>query len=129
MVKLIEVLKSAARHSAPAMKLARLVDFPRQLAAHRKLIRPYRSPYAAIERSRMVGTPLLIGYFETGFGLGEYARGLASALDAVGTPFAVYPYNSYTARARGEAPWARKKDSIGTRGRCETRSTHHTLAR
>jgi len=107
MIKLIEALKSAARRHPSTAKLYRQAHFLRQLAAHRKLIRAYRSPHGPAEWGRVVESPLLIGYFETGFGLGEYARGLASALDAVGTPFAVYPYAGCS---RGEAPWARKYD-------------------
>jgi len=60
--------------------------------------------------------PLLIGYFETGFGLGEHVRGLAAALDAVGTPFAVYPYNAFTSRPRDEAPWAPRYDVTNAHG-------------
>lgn len=53
---------------------------------------------------------MLIGYFESVLGLGEYARGLASALETVGTPFAVYPYNGFTGRPLSEAHWVRRYD-------------------
>jgi glycosyltransferase involved in cell wall biosynthesis len=85
-------------------------EFLNQLAAHQKFIEPYKAPNVATNSARIVETPLLIGYFETSFGLGEYARGLASALQAVSLPFAVYPYNGFTYRPRDEAPWASHYD-------------------
>jgi glycosyltransferase involved in cell wall biosynthesis len=103
MIKLIGALKSAAKRHPSIVAIARQVRFLGQLAAHRKLIRPYMSHRGQLDWNHVVETPLLIGYFETGFGLGEYARGLASALDAVGMPFSIYPYNAY-GRGRNEAP-------------------------
>jgi hypothetical protein len=64
--------------------MVRKVTFSRELlAVHRKLIQPYMSSHDQAKCSQVVNTPLLIGYFETSLGLGEYARGLASALEAV----------------------------------------------
>jgi len=79
--------------------------FQTQRIAHRKLIAPYKRRRAA-NPHRVEETPLLIGYFETGFGLGEHAKGLASALEQAGVQFGVYPYNGFSKRPRAEAPWA-----------------------
>ena len=79
--------------------------FQTQRIAHRKLIAPYKGRRAT-NSARLEETPLLIGYFETGFGLGEHAKGLASALAHAGVQFAVYPYNGFSNRPRAEAPWA-----------------------
>ena len=84
--------------------------FLQQRAAHRKLIEPYKARHSPTGLARIVETPLLIGYFETGFGLGEHVRGLATALEAAGVPFAAYPYNGFTGRPRDEAPWASRYD-------------------
>ena len=109
MTKLFRALKSAARRQPLIAGIARQITFLKQLAAHRKLIQPYKLPHQ-LAPHRAVETPLLIGYIETGFGLGEYARGLASALDAADIPFSIYPYNGYTGRSREGAPWARLYD-------------------
>lgn len=84
--------------------------FLQQRAAHRKLIESYKARHSSTGLARIVETPLLIGYFETGFGLGEHVRGLAAALEAAGMPFAAYPYNGFTGRPRDEAPWASRYD-------------------
>lgn len=110
MKKLIAPLKCAARRFPPVAAIAREINFQIELAAHRKLIRPYALRNEQNERRQIVKTPLLIGYFETNFGLGESARSLASALEAVETPFSIYPYNGFTGRSRDEAPWARLYD-------------------
>ena len=81
-----------------------------QRAAHRKLIEPYKARHSPAASTRIVETPLLIGYFETGFGLGELVKGLAAAFEAAGMPFAAYPYNGFTGRPRDEAPWALRYD-------------------
>ena len=113
MIRLTRVLKSAAnRYSATASLVQRFV-YLRELLAHKALIRPYSSPHCKFGRDHAFDSPLLIGYFETDFGLGEYARGLASGLDAVGLPFSIYPYNSFTGRPRNEAPWASRYDVEG----------------
>jgi len=105
--KLTSALRAAAR--LPLLSPAiRELYFWQQLAAHRKLIKPYKVRRRST--ARIVRAPLLIGYFETGFGLGEHVKGLAAALDAVGAPFAAYPYNSFTGRPRDEAPWAARYD-------------------
>ena len=104
------VLKSLATRYRLIAEIIRRLGFLRELAAHQKLIRPYRSLLRRLASSRIIETPLLIGYFETGFGLGEYARGLASALEVVGTSFAIYPYNSYTGRSPIKTPWVRLYD-------------------
>ena len=110
MFNLIGILKSVATRYPSIMAIVRQVIFLRELAAHRKLIQPYMSPDGQGKRNSVVNTPLLVGYFETSLGLGEYARGLASALEAVEMPFSIYPYNAYTGRVRNEAPWARLYD-------------------
>ena len=80
--------------------------FLQQRVAHRNLIEPYKARNSPTALTRIVDTPLLIGYFETGFGLGEHVKGLAAALEAAGMPFAAYPYNGFTGRPCDEAPWA-----------------------
>ena len=110
MHKLTGKLKSIAKRLPLVEALAAELRFRRQLAEHRRLIQPYLSDSGAKTLGLVAEGPLLIGYFETGFGLGEYARGLATALEAVGAPFGVYPYNSYTGRAREETSWTRKYD-------------------
>lgn len=57
--------------------------------------------------------PLLVGYFEAGFGLGQYARGLASALAAVGEPFAAFPFSAYVARGAADRRWVAHYDVEG----------------
>ena len=101
-----DVLRTIATRLPLISPVVKELDYLNQLAAHRKFIEPYKAPNVATNSARIVETPLLIGYFETGFGLGEHARGLASALETAGIPFAVYPYNGFTHRPRGEAPWA-----------------------
>ena len=110
MFNLIGALKSVAMRYPSIVAMVRQINFSRELAAHRKLIKPYMSSHDRAKCSPVVETPLLIGYFETSLGLGEYARGLATALEAVEMPFSVYPYNAYTGRARTETPWARLYD-------------------
>jgi hypothetical protein len=99
MTRPISKLKSIIASLPLVQGMVREARFLNELTAHRDFITPYKLPHSLVS-PRAVETPLLIGYFETFFGLGEYARGLASALAATGTPFAVYPYNSYTRRAR-----------------------------
>ncbi len=110
MIKLISALRSAAKRVPLILAMTRAAAFPGEMAAHYKLIRPYRSQHGQLNLNHVVQTPLLIGYFETGFGLGEYARGLACALDFVGAEFSVYPYNAYTGRPRDEAVWTHRYD-------------------
>ena len=104
----IRALKTAAKLHPRTEAMTEQLAFLWQLAAHRRLIGPYLLPKR--DPATVVKAPLLIGYFETGLGLGEYARGLAAALNAVGAPFSVYPYNSYTGRRRDEAPWTQFYD-------------------
>ena len=108
MINLNDILKFVESRHPPTAALIHKIRFVGELVAHRTLIRRYMS--GRMECNRIVEAPLLIGYFETGFGLGEYARGLAAALDTVKAPFAVYPYSAYTGRSRNEAPWARFYD-------------------
>ena len=110
MIKLISALRSAAKRVPLILAMTRAAAFPGEMAAHYKLIRPYRSQHGQLNLNHVVQTPLLIGYFETGFGLGEYARGLACALNSVGAEFSVYPYNAYTGRPRDEAVWTHRYD-------------------
>ena len=107
MFNLIGALKSVAMRYPSIVAMVRQINFSRELAAHRKLIRPYMLPHDQGAFSQVVETPLLIGYFETSLGLGEYARGLATALEAVEMPFSIYPYNAYTGRAA-------EPDALGT---------------
>jgi glycosyltransferase involved in cell wall biosynthesis len=110
MFNLIGALKSVAMRYPSIVAMVRQINFSRELAAHRKLIRPYMLPHDQGTFSQIVETPLLIGYFETSLGLGEYARGLATALEAVEMPFSIYPYNAYTKRPRNQTPWERLYD-------------------
>src|SRR6185437_7144653 len=111
MIDLLRPLRAAAKRFPPIAAVARQVTFLRQRAAHLKFIRSYRSRDGRSEVDRFVENPLLIGYFEAGFGLGEQARGLASALEAASVPFAVYPYHSFlTGRLLRETPWASRYD-------------------
>jgi glycosyltransferase involved in cell wall biosynthesis len=102
------MLRALTRQSSVVRAAAYKLYFLSQLAAHRRLVRQYKGLRPA-ERG-LSPTPLLIGYFETGFGLGEHVRGLASALAAAGIAFAAYPYNGFSRRARDEAPWAGRYD-------------------
>jgi glycosyltransferase involved in cell wall biosynthesis len=110
MDNLVDILRAAQHSQTLTGALIRQLRFLWELIAHRAIIRRYKSTSISAEYSPNAETPLLIGYFETGFGLGEYARGLAAALDAVNVPFAIYPYSAFTGRARDEAPWARYYD-------------------
>jgi glycosyltransferase involved in cell wall biosynthesis len=110
MFNLIETLKANAKRFPSITAMVRPIIFAKELAAHRKLIQPYRSQGGQKKRDYVVETPLLIGYFEACLGLGEYARGLAAALETAGIPFSIYPYNAYTGRIRNEALWARLYD-------------------
>ena len=110
MTNLIGMLKSVQNRHPLIAAMIRKTRFLWELTAHRKLIRRYMSAQSRVECNRIVEAPLLIGYFETGFGLGEYARGLAAALDVVNAPFGVYPYSAYTGRSRDEASWTRFYD-------------------
>jgi glycosyltransferase involved in cell wall biosynthesis len=110
MSRFVRTLATVAKRHPATAALVRKFIFLKELFAHRKLIRPYVSSRRHTERDHIVDSPLLIGYFETDFGLGEYARGLASALNTVGLPFSIYPYNSFTGRPRNEAPWASRYD-------------------
>lgn len=106
---LIETLKSFATRRPSIMAMVRQFHFSRELLRHRSRIKAYMSPHAQVAHN-FINTPLLIGYFESSLGLGEYARGLATALEAAEMPFSVYPYNAFTGRAANEAPWARLYD-------------------
>jgi len=110
MFNLFDILKFVESRHGPTAALIQKLRFLAESTAHRSLIRRYISASGQMEHNRVVDAPLLIGYFETGFGLGEYARGLAAALDTVKAPFAAYPYSAYTGRSRDEAPWARFYD-------------------
>ncbi len=110
MFSLIETLRASTKRFPAITAMARSIIFAKELAAHRKLIHPYRSQGGKKTRDYVVATPLLIGYFETCLGLGEYARGLAAALEAAGIAFSIYPYNAYTGRIRSEALWTRLYD-------------------
>jgi glycosyltransferase involved in cell wall biosynthesis len=110
MTNLIGILKFVENGHPLIAATIRKMRFLWELTAHRNLIRRYMSAQSRMECDRIVDAPLLIGYFETGFGLGEYARGLAAALDVVKAPFSVYPYSAYTGRSRDEASWARFYD-------------------
>ncbi len=81
----------------------------REWLAHRRNAHAYRRqrwPLADVSRPG----PLLIGYFEVGFGLGQYARGLARALATVDEPFAVYPYSAFARRGVRDRSWAGRYD-------------------
>jgi glycosyltransferase involved in cell wall biosynthesis len=110
MFNLIGTLKNIATRFPSIMAMVWRMHFAKELAAHRKRIQPYRAQGDQKKHDYVVETALLIGYFEVNLGLGEYARGLATALEAAGLPFSIYPYNAYTGRLRNEAPWARLYD-------------------
>ena len=110
MARFIGALRSLATRLPFINPLVQEFYFQTQLTAHQKLLRAYKQRHAGRKPDQIDDRPLLIGYFETGFGLGEHARGLASALQAVDVPFSVYPYNGFTGRPRDEAPWASRYD-------------------
>ena len=87
--------------------------FQRLLLDHRRGLRQHR--HLAVDANRKAASaPLLIGYFEIGFGLGQYARGLAAGLAAVEEPFAVYPYDFQVARGERIRDWENCYDPAGT---------------
>lgn len=108
MSSLTDMLRALTSKSSAARAAAHKLYFLTQFAAHRRLVRQYKG-LRPIEPGPSP-TPLLIGYFETGFGLGEHVRGLASAFAAAGIEFSAYPYNGFSQRARDETPWAQRYD-------------------
>ena len=100
------------RKPAFVSRLLAEAHFQRLLLEHRKALRRH-SHLPLDARSKEKSAPLLIGYFEIGFGLGQYARGLAAALSASQQPFAVYPYDFRVTRGTPIRDWEHCYDASG----------------
>ena len=99
--------KTTFRRISMRIPLVRELYFQFKSVQHRQFVRRHIRAIPVVPTRNW---PLLIGYLETAFGLGEYARGLASALQSANIQFSAYPYNCFTGRPPAEAPWAPRYD-------------------
>jgi len=103
------VVRSTLATLPGASRGFRYIYFLKERAKHRAVVQALGTT-ANVDTSRARNIPLLIGYLELGLGLGQYARGLATSLDAVGFPFSVYPYRAFTDRNPVNTSWRHRYD-------------------